>query len=133
MKTLEIDLNYDLALTQDSESGEIRLWEAYDESRRTGESKLFIDREKKKVLHNYNDNLKNVKRNFTEAKHCYFTQLWFGEYPYGSWCWAIRLCKTTGTVKVSTITTEINPSGETDSDYWKRKCVEYTPKQPVLA
>lgn len=63
-----------------------------------------------------------------KAQFCEYYQHWMGDFPYGSWSWAIRLCKVTGTVDVQCIDTEINGRGINPSDRWVSECKSYAPK-----
>lgn len=62
-----------------------------------------------------------------ECKNCYYAQLWLGDFPFGSWCWAIKKCKTTKRVWVREIETDINPRGLSTSQQWIQCCEEYEP------
>lgn len=63
-----------------------------------------------------------------KAPYCEYRQIWFAEYPYGSYCWGIRRCLITGKVNVQTLYTEINPRGLTECDTWEQECKSYVPE-----
>jgi len=107
----------DVALTLDK--GIIEVWRSHTKSLKT---KVFEYGSKKRIL--FSDcgyEFKDAK----EAPGCYYKQLWFGEFPYSSWSWSVRLCKTTGIVKISCIDTEINGRGVNPSDEWVARCKSY--------
>ena len=66
-------------------------------------------------------------RSAKKAANCEYFQVWFGEYPYGSYCWAIRRSRT-GEVSIETIMTEVNPRGLTESERWRQECESYAPE-----
>jgi hypothetical protein len=105
-----------------SEHGKVELWSADG----AGRAKLFKNSKGAAILKS--DDGRWWDQSKKEAKYCHFAQYWMGEYPYSSWCFALRVCKITGEALVTAIGTEINPSGATDSDLWNQECKTYVPQ-----
>jgi hypothetical protein len=105
-----------------SEDGKVELWNAYG----AGRAKVF--RHSKGAVILKSDNGRWWVQSKKEAEYCQFAQYWVGEYPYSSWCFALRVCKITGEAVVTEIGTEINPRGGTESDLWEQECKAYAPQ-----
>jgi hypothetical protein len=105
-----------------SEEGKVEVWTADG----TGRTRLFKNSKGAAILKS--DDGRWWDRNKKEADYCNFAQYWMGEYPYSSWCFALRLCKITGEAVVTAIETEINSRGATESDLWKQHCKTYVPQ-----
>lgn len=105
-----------------SGNGKVELWNAYG----TGRAKVF--RHSKGTVILKTDDGRWWEQSKKDGKYCQFAQYWVGDYPYSSWCFALRVCKITGKAVVTAIGTEINSSGSTDSDLWVQDCKDYVPQ-----
>lgn len=113
-----------VALTVTNE-GLVQKWGTF----KTDTCKVFADkRGNKAILYLSSWDFEETAKS---APYCKYIQLWYGEFPYGSWCWAIRKCSVTNEVEISTICTDINPRGMSESDYWTEKCKSYVPDSVV--
>lgn len=116
---VKFDSSENVGLTVD-DSGNIALWVDY---KTDNEHKVFADKHSNKaILYRSNWSFEDTAK---KAPYCLYQQLWYGEFPYGSWSWAISKCLVTKKVKISTICTSINSRGLSDSDYWVEKCKSY--------
>lgn len=124
-KTVKFDAGEKIALTVD-ELGNISLWN----TRKTdNEYKVFANKHgNKAILYRSNWNFEDTAK---KAPYCSYQQLWYGEFPYGTWSWSIRKCSVTQEVKIAMICTDINPRGLSNSDYWIEKCKSYVPDSIV--
>lgn len=117
---LKFDASEKIAITE--ENGLIAFWSVEG----TGKPRTFTNKNGDKAILK-SDNGVWWEANKKEADNCFFAQLWAGDFPWDSWCWAIRVCKSTGEVKVNTITTDINPSGLSTAERWERDCLAFSP------
>ena len=62
-----------------------------------------------------------------QTEYLSFAQFWLGEFPWSSFCWALRYHKDSKTFNIQEIETEINPRGLTESDRWLQDCRSYIP------
>jgi len=62
-----------------------------------------------------------------QTEYLSFAQLWLGEFPWSSFCWAVRYHKDSKTFTIEEIVTEINPRGLSDSERWLQDCRSYIP------
>jgi hypothetical protein len=104
------------------ESGKILVWTPPE----SVGGKVFRSSEGSVILQSDGGSWWNFNKN--EAQYCFYAEYWMGEYPYGSWAWAIRLCKVSGEVSVSILDTEINSRGLTEQDIWRGECRFYVPQ-----
>lgn len=129
-KNIKFDAGEKVAVTVD-ENGKIERWGTW----KTDVSKVFQDKRGSKCVLYLSPYFEGLFREFEgiakKAPYCMYHQLWFGEFPYGSWCWAIRKCSVTNEVQISTICTDINPRGLSDSEYWIEKCKSYVPESVI--
>jgi len=116
---LDFDASEKVALTE--ENGNIIFWTTEG----GGKPRAFSSDRGKAVLSG--DGGYRWKNEKKEADNCFYGQIWLGDFPYGSWCWAIRQCKLTGEIDVKTITTDINPRGLSASERWIQGCKAYAP------
>lgn len=93
-------------------------------------SKVFADKRGNKCIL-YLFSVFDFEGTAKKAPYCLYHQMWFGEFPYGSWCWAIKKCLVTNEVNISTICTDINPRGLSESEHWIEKCKSYVPDSVV--
>lgn len=124
--TVKFNAGERVALTVTNE-GLIQKWGTF----KSDTSKVFADKSGNKCVL-YLSSTFNFEGIAKKAPYCLHHQMWFGEFPYGSWCWAIRKCLVTNEVKISMICTDINPRGLSDSDYWVEKCKSYVPDSVVV-
>jgi len=104
------------------EGGEIVRWS--DEG--NGKPQVFQSRQGvKKLLRSDNGNWWRKWRE--DAPNCWYVEAWFGDFPYGSYCYGFRVCKHTGSVNVESFETEINPRRLTHSDRFIQECKTYCP------
>ena len=82
-----------------------------------GSPRVFGEGDKKAILRSEDGWWNRAKT--TEPNGVEWAQYWMGEFPYGSWCWAIRRYPD-GRVTVRDIETEINPRGLSESEEWIR-------------
>jgi len=125
MKVLRFNHSEKIAITV-SDDGQIEVWTASD---RTGGRVFKSLAGQKAILSSDGGDRWNSRAE--KAAFCQYHQIWLGEYPYGSWCYAIRQCLTTGEVVIHSIETEINPHGLTDSEVWLKECQSYVPTVAV--
>lgn len=120
------DANELVAITVTDQGG-VSYWGADKTSSIT---KVFQDKNgKKAVLYLYSHwKFEDVA---SKAPYCLYHQMWFGEFPYGSWCWAIRKCLISNKVKIWEICTDINPRGLSNSESWIKECKSYVPDNVV--
>lgn len=104
------------------EDGKVELWSADG----SGRAKMFKNSKGSAILKS--DDGYWWSQFKKDAEYCHFAQYWMGEFPYSSWCFALRVCKVTGEATVTGIETEINPSGATESDRWVQECKTYVPE-----
>jgi hypothetical protein len=116
---LAFDLGEAVAVTAD-ESG-VQLWTAGYSSN----CKVFEENGRKKLLSG--DSGYRWKKEKKTAKYCEYASFWFGDFPYSSWCYAIRRCLVTGEVQVSEIATDINSRGPSTHDRWIANYQSYVP------
>lgn len=114
------DFNEKIAIT--TTGGSVCVWTPVGRE----ESQVFTDTNGKKAVLK-SDNGSWWDSHKKEAENCFYAQMWLGDYPYGSWCYAIRMCKVTGKVSISEITTDINPRGLSSSERWIQDCKTYVP------
>lgn len=125
-KKIKFDFDEKVAFTV-TNTGKISKWGTDNSGSIT---KVFQDKNgNKAVLYLYSH--WNFEQEASTAPYCKYLQLWFGNFPYGSWSWAIRKCLVTNEVKISTICTDINPRGMSESDCWTEKCKSYVPDSVV--
>lgn len=93
-------------------------------------TKVFQDNKgNKAVLYLYSH--WDFEKEATSAPYCKYKPQLFGDFPYGSWCWAIRKCLVTNEVRIWEICTDINPRGVSSSEQWVNKCKSYVPANVV--
>lgn len=120
-RMLKFDADKKIAITAEHQI--IIFWS----EKKSGKSRTFTDQNGDKVIL-YGDDGVWWEANKKEAPNCFYGAFWSGDFPWGSWCWAIRICKSTGSVKVQTITTDINPSGGlSTAEKWERDCLAFAP------
>lgn len=113
--------NYHESIAITVENNQVIRWGADG----TGQKKVFEGKHGKAIL--TSDEGYWWQRNAKQAPNCQYAQLWMGDYPYGSWCWAIRIGND-GSVDIESIETEINGRGESPSDQWVRECKTWVPE-----
>lgn len=128
MKIIEFNREEKFAITEDE--GVISMWgpPGYEETT----AKVF-HKEGKPSLFLVSDEGYTWNHEAKKAPYCEYFEVWFGEFPYGSWAYGIRKCLVTGEVKISTFETEINPRGQTGQDEWRDDCMTYAPEGLVYA
>jgi len=124
---MQFNFNYDEKIAVTEESGVPTVWSARRWSV-PAPSRVFQDGKGRKCIL-FSDGGRRWEESKTSAPYCDYAQFWYGDFPYGSWCYAIRKCKTTGLVEVAKISTDINPRGESSADAWKRRCATYVPER----
>lgn len=90
----------------------------------TSNLKVFSTQDGRKLILS-GDKGKWWEQSKKSTEYCEYAELWLGEYPYSSWAWAIRICKVSGKVEVSTIETCINCRGKTEQDLFREECLTY--------
>ena len=117
---MRFDFSEKIAIT--IENGIPTIWEPAHEDSASGfkSGKVFTSEKGKLVLRS--DRGKWWEQNAKhESNGVQWAQLWLGDFPYGSWCWAVRL-DPDGKVTISEIATDINPSGPSESERWIQEC-----------
>jgi hypothetical protein len=110
------------AVTSDNDT--IEFWEPAKAGAK--KIKVFANKDgEKRVL--ASDGGFGWKHQAKKAQYCEYHQVWFGEFPYSSYCWAIQRCLLTGDVTIQTLYTEINPRGLTECEIWQKECQTYVP------
>ena len=61
--------------------------------------------------------------NKKSADYCEWAEIWYGEFPYGSWAIGFRVSGSG--VEATEFETEINPRGMTAADRWRESCRTY--------
>ena len=122
---IKFDASEKVAITV-TESGDISQWN----TRKTdNECKVFANKHgNKAILYRSNWSFEDTAK---RTPYCLYQQLWYGEFPYGSWSWAISKCLVTNEVKISTLFTSINSRGLSDSEFWEKECKSYVPESIV--
>ena len=128
MKIIKFNSKEKFAITEDE--GVISMWGPVEYA--NGLVKVF-HKDGQKTLVLASDKGYHWKDSAKKAPYCEYHEVWFGEFPYGSWAYGIRKCLVTGEVKVSTFETEINPRGQTGQDEWRDDCRTYAPEGLVCA
>lgn len=103
------------------EGGKVIRWSASGE----GKSQVFqASNGTRMILRSDNGEWWNRSKN-AEA-NCQWAQVWYGEYPYGSWGIGFRVSNE-GAVYTEEFETEINPRGQTSAELFVRDCRTYCP------
>ena len=131
MKVLYVSKSQPLAITFNSETMKVECWHA-PEHKSDISLKTFTDKTgKKRILSSDNgyrwwsDSPVFARGERKEAENCYYGTMWFGSFPYGSWCIAVRIDKLTKEVAADFFDTEINCRGVLPVDKWIEECKSY--------
>lgn len=116
---LYISKNNPLAVTYDSDKNIVECWHA-PEYKSEINLRVFEDKNGKKRILASDDGYR-WNREKKEAHNCEYATIWFGAFPYGSWCIAIRVSNNKD-VSTSFFDTEINYRGVLPVDRWVEEC-----------
>lgn len=101
-------------------NGLVEFW--YEAKDKPG--KIFVDEHGRKAIL-ASDNGRRWESAKQTAPFCEYMTVWLGDFPYSSFCWAIRRDLLTGHIRISEISTDINPSGLNATEKWKNSYRTY--------
>lgn len=102
------------------EDGKIIRWSAEE----TGKTQVFQAKNGEKMVLR-SDNGSWWQNNKHVEVYCEWAQVWYGEYPWGSWGIGFRV--SGNEVYTDEFETEINPRGMTESERFVQNCKTYCP------